>query len=96
LSNSAVVERSTPPCTSMPTAGRYGQIGQRSREPSPDSRSRTIPKMSGIQASSISGAGDVLVVSTFTLQVQQFAAWNSDAKTNPGLLETPVGSILSR
>ncbi|KAJ8591960.1 hypothetical protein M405DRAFT_931832, partial [Rhizopogon salebrosus TDB-379] len=60
----------------MPTAGRYGQIGQRSREPSPDSRLRTIPKMSGIQ-------------------VQQFAAWNSDAKTNPGLLETPVGSILS-
>jgi hypothetical protein len=37
-----------------------------------------------------------LTVSTFSLQVQWFAAWDSDAKTNPDLLETSVGSILSR
>ncbi|KAJ8591626.1 hypothetical protein M405DRAFT_880378 [Rhizopogon salebrosus TDB-379] len=52
-----VVESSIPACTLRPTAGR----------------SRTTPKMSGIQ----------------------FAAWDSDAKTNPDLLETSVGSILS-
>jgi hypothetical protein len=59
LSNSGVVERSTLSCTSRPTAGRYGQIGQRSREPSPDSRSRTTPKWSGVQASNMCGAEDV-------------------------------------
>ncbi|KAJ8591646.1 hypothetical protein M405DRAFT_99016 [Rhizopogon salebrosus TDB-379] len=32
----------------------------------------------------------------FGIQVQWFAAWDSDAKTNPDLLETSVGSILSR
>jgi hypothetical protein len=37
-----------------------------------------------------------LAVSTFTLQVQWFAAWDSDAKTSLDLLETSVGSILSR
>jgi hypothetical protein len=31
---------------------------------------------------------------TFTQRVQQFAAWDSDAKTNLDLLETSVGSIL--
>ncbi|KAJ8591623.1 hypothetical protein M405DRAFT_880377 [Rhizopogon salebrosus TDB-379] len=52
----------------------------------PAGRLRTRPKMSDIQASNICGAGDV----------QQFAAWDSDAKTNPDLLETSVGSIISR
>ncbi|KAJ8589380.1 hypothetical protein M405DRAFT_211372 [Rhizopogon salebrosus TDB-379] len=59
LSNSVVVERSIPACTSRPAAARYVQIGQTSREPSTDSRSRTTPKMFGIQASNICGAGDV-------------------------------------
>jgi hypothetical protein len=53
------VERSTPACTSRPMPGKYVQISQISREHSDDSRSRTTPKMSGIQASNICGAGDV-------------------------------------
>jgi hypothetical protein len=58
-SNLGAVKRSIPACTSWPTAGRYVQISQISREPSADSRSRTTPKMSGIEASNICGAGDV-------------------------------------
>jgi hypothetical protein len=58
-SNLRAVERSIPACTSRPMAGRYVQISQISREPPADSSSRTTPKMSGIQASNICGAGDV-------------------------------------
>jgi hypothetical protein len=84
LSNSVVVERPIPACTSRPAVARYVQIRQRSREPAADSRSRTTPKMFGIQASNVCGAG---AVSMFTLQVQQLAACDSDAKTHSDLLD---------
>jgi hypothetical protein len=58
-SNLGAVGRSIPACTSRPIAGRYVQISQISREPPADSRSRTTPKMSGIQASNNCGAGYV-------------------------------------
>jgi hypothetical protein len=58
-SNLGAVERLIPGCASRPMAGRYVQISQISREPSAGSRSRTTPKMSGIQASNICCAGDV-------------------------------------
>jgi hypothetical protein len=59
LSDSGVVGRSIPVCTSRPAAARYVQISERSRELSADYRSRTMPKMSGIHASNVCGAGDV-------------------------------------
>jgi hypothetical protein len=43
--------------------------------------------MFGIQASNVCRAGDVLAVSMFTLQVQQFTACHSDAQTHPDLLD---------